>query len=195
MAHRADDIRHDIEDTRAAMTEKLALLEECVRETITGAQASVQEIVKDVGSIVKDVRGTAEDVRGTVEDVKATVDTTLAAVRQGVAGAQSSVEEIAEHVKGTVGDTVATVQRTLDLPRRWSNTRGRCLAGHCWWAICSAAGVVAARRLLAPQGTPRALLQAQRLKGPPMLPGLEAPPHRARRPLIHSRSRGSSAAY
>jgi hypothetical protein len=41
MAQRADDIRHDIEDTRAAMTVKLAILEECVLETVAGAQTSV----------------------------------------------------------------------------------------------------------------------------------------------------------
>jgi hypothetical protein len=44
MAQRADDIRHDIEDTRAAMTAKLAILEERVLETVAGAQASVEKI-------------------------------------------------------------------------------------------------------------------------------------------------------
>jgi len=39
MAQRADDIRHEIAETRAAMTAKLALLEERVRETVAGAQA------------------------------------------------------------------------------------------------------------------------------------------------------------
>jgi hypothetical protein len=128
MAHRADDIRHDIEDTRAAMTEKLAILEGRVWETVAGTQASVEEIVEDVGGIVK-------DVRGTVEDVKATVDTTLAAVRQGVVGVQASVEEIVEHVKGTVGDTIATVQRTFDLPSQveqhpWLMFGGALLVGY-----------------------------------------------------------------
>ena len=42
MAHRADDIRHDIADTRAAMTEKLAMLEERVRQTAAGMQVSVE---------------------------------------------------------------------------------------------------------------------------------------------------------
>jgi uncharacterized protein YoxC len=135
MAHRADDIRHDIEDTRAAMTEKLAILEDRIRETVTGAQASVDGIVEDVGGIVEDVGGIVENVGGIVENVKATVDTTLVAVRQGVAGAQSSVEEIVEHVKGTVGDTVATVQRTFDLPLQvqhhpWPMFGGALLVGY-----------------------------------------------------------------
>jgi ElaB/YqjD/DUF883 family membrane-anchored ribosome-binding protein len=142
MAHRADDLRHDIEDTRAAMTEKLAMLEEHVRETVAGAQASAEEIVEDVGGIVKDVKGTMKDVReivedvgGIVEDVKTTVDTTLAAVRQGVAGAQASVEAIVENVKGTVEDTIATAQRTFDLPSQveqhpWPMFGGALLVGY-----------------------------------------------------------------
>ena len=145
MAQRADDIRHDIEHTRAAMTQKVTILEERVRETAAGVQVSVEKIVEDVGGVVKDVGGIVENVKATVDttlaavrqgaagtqasveemvkdiggmvkDVKATVDTTLAAVRQGVAGTQASVGEMVEHVKGTVGETVATVKRTFDLP-------------------------------------------------------------------------------
>ena len=60
MAHRADDIRHDIADTRAAMTEKLAMLEERVRETIADTQASVEEIVENVQGTVEDTIATAQ---------------------------------------------------------------------------------------------------------------------------------------
>jgi hypothetical protein len=121
MAQRADDIRHDIEDTRAAMTAKLAILEERVLETVTDAQASVEKIMENVGGIV--------------ENVKATVDTTLVAVRQGVAGTQASVEEIVEHMKGTIGDAVATVKHTFDLPAQvehhpWPMLGGALLAGY-----------------------------------------------------------------
>jgi ElaB/YqjD/DUF883 family membrane-anchored ribosome-binding protein len=101
MAHRTDDIRQDIadaqqdiDDTRAAMTEKLEMLEERVWETVEDAQSSVEDMV---------------------ENVKELVDTTVEAVRQGVEGAQATVEDIVENVKETVGDTVATVQRTFDL--------------------------------------------------------------------------------
>jgi len=146
MAQRADHIRHEIADTRAAMTEKLALLEERVQET-----------VEDVGGMVKDVRATVDttlkDVGGMVKDVRATVDTTLAAVRQGVAGAQSSVEEIVEQVKGTLGETAATVQRTLDIPAQmeqhpWSMFGGAVLAGYLlcsWIESYSATGLTEAR--------------------------------------------------
>ena len=64
MAQRADDLRHDIEDTRAAMTTKLAILEERVLETVAGAQTSVAKIMEDVGAIVTDVRGTVEEGSG-----------------------------------------------------------------------------------------------------------------------------------
>jgi len=142
MAHRAEDIRHDIADTRAAMTEKLAMLEERVRETIADTQASAEEIMEDVGGIVKDVKGTMKDVRGIVEnvggivkDVKTTADTTLAAVRQGVAGAQASVEAIVENVQGAVEDTIATAQRIFDLPSQveqhpWPMVGGALLVGY-----------------------------------------------------------------
>jgi ElaB/YqjD/DUF883 family membrane-anchored ribosome-binding protein len=121
MAQRADDIRHDIEHTRAAMTQKVTILEERVRETAADVQVSVEKIVEDVGDIV--------------ENVKATVDTTLAAVRQGVAGTQASVGEMVEHVKGTVEDTVATVKRTFDLPSQteqhpWPMVGGAVLVGY-----------------------------------------------------------------
>ena len=83
MAQRADDIRHDIEHTRAAMTQKVTILEERVRETAAGVQVSVEKIVEDVGDIVENVRAT---------------DTTLAAVRQGTAGTQASVEEMVKDI-------------------------------------------------------------------------------------------------
>jgi hypothetical protein len=90
-----DDACHAIEDTRAAMTEKLDILEARVRETVEGAQSSVEEIV---------------------ETVKDMVDTTVEAVKQGVEGAQSTVEVIVETVKGPVGETVETIKRTFDVP-------------------------------------------------------------------------------
>ena len=157
MAQRADDIRHDIEHTRAAMTQKVTILEERVRETAAGVQVSVEKIVEDVGDIVENVRATVDttlaavrqgaagtqasveemvkDVGGMVKEVRATVDTTLVAVRQGVAGTQASVGEMVEHVKGTVEDTVATVKRTFDLPSQteqhpWPMVGGAVLVGY-----------------------------------------------------------------
>lgn len=121
MADRADDRPQDIddtcqgiEDTRAAMTTKLDILESRVWETVEGAQSSVEDLV---------------------ENVKDMVDTTVEAVRQGVDGAQSTVEEIVETVKETVGDTVETVKRSLDIPYQvnqhpWLMVGGATLAGY-----------------------------------------------------------------
>jgi ElaB/YqjD/DUF883 family membrane-anchored ribosome-binding protein len=121
MVYRADDMQQDIddachaiEDTRAAMTEKLDILETRVRETVEGAQSSVEDIV---------------------ETVKDMVDMTVEAVKQSVDGAQSTVEEIVETVKETVGDTVETVKRTFDLPYQvdqhpWLMVGGATLAGY-----------------------------------------------------------------
>jgi ElaB/YqjD/DUF883 family membrane-anchored ribosome-binding protein len=109
-----DDACHALEDTRAAITEKLDILETRVRETVEGAQSSVEEIV---------------------ENVKDIVDTTVEAVRQGVEGAQTTVEGVVETVKDTVGETVETVKRTLDVPYQvdqhpWLMFGGAALAGY-----------------------------------------------------------------
>ena len=173
MVQRADDIRHEIADTRAAMTEKLILLEERFQETVEG-----------VGGIVEDVGGIVKDVGSMVKDAKATVGTTLAAVRQGVAGAQSSVEEIVEQVKDTLGETAATVQRTFDLPAQveqhpWSMFGGALLAGYLLGSWSE---------------SPRLL--AQRRRGPPRLSGvLAATPQCQRWSVLHRRNRGSPATY
>jgi len=201
MAQKADDIRHDIEHTRAAMTEKLTIVEERVRETAAGVQVSVEKIVEDVGGIVENVKATVDttlaavrqgaagtqasveemvkDVGGMVKDVKATVDTTLVAVRQGVAGTQASVGEMVEHVKGTVGDTVAMVKRTFDLPSQteqhpWPMVGGAVLVGYMlgrWGGGHPSAAGPTVERAT----------EASR-------PG--SPPPRARRPPVQSRSRG-----
>ena len=108
------DTQGDIEDTRSAMTEKLEMLEERVRETVEDAQSSVEEIV---------------------ENVRDTVDTTVAAVKQTVEGAQASVEDMVENVRGTVGETVATVRHTFDVHHQaeqhpWLMVSGSLLVGY-----------------------------------------------------------------
>lgn len=108
------DTQGDIEDTRSAMTEKLEMLEERVRETVEDAQSSVEEIV---------------------ENVRGTVDTTVAAVKQTVEGAQVSVEDMVENVRGAVGETVATVRHTFDVHHQveqhpWLMVSGSLLVGY-----------------------------------------------------------------
>lgn len=121
MDQRTDDIqqsiaatRQNIEDTRLAMTEKLEMLEERVRETVEGAASTVEDIVGNV---------------------KETVDTTVEAVKQTVEETKSSVEGIVENVKGTVGETVESVKHTFDLSyqvnqRPWLMVGGAVVAGY-----------------------------------------------------------------
>ena len=101
MDQRTDDLqqniaetRHDIEETRASMTEKLELLEERVRDTLEETKTAVDDIV---------------------ENVKGTVDETVDAVRETVDGAKSTVENIVENVKETMDDTVTKVKQSFDL--------------------------------------------------------------------------------
>jgi len=69
---RPDEIRHQIEETRSSLTEKLETLEHEVKETVRGATDAV------VGT-VQSVRSTVES---TVEAVKGTVESTLESVRR-----------------------------------------------------------------------------------------------------------------
>jgi ElaB/YqjD/DUF883 family membrane-anchored ribosome-binding protein len=88
------ETRHDIEETRASMTEKLELLEERVRDTLDETRTAVGDIV--------------ENVKGTVEE-------TVGAVKETVDGAKSTVENIVENVKDTMDDTVTKVKQSFDL--------------------------------------------------------------------------------
>jgi ElaB/YqjD/DUF883 family membrane-anchored ribosome-binding protein len=101
MDHRADDLqqtieetRHDIEETRASMSEKLELLEERVRDTLEETKTAVDDIV---------------------ENVKDTVGETVEAVKETVDGAKSTVENIVENVKETMDDTVTMVKQSFDI--------------------------------------------------------------------------------
>jgi ElaB/YqjD/DUF883 family membrane-anchored ribosome-binding protein len=88
------DTRHDIEETRASMNEKLELLEERVRDTLEETKIAVDDIV---------------------ENVKGTVEVTVDAVKETVDGAKSTVENIVENVKDTMNETVTKVKRSVDL--------------------------------------------------------------------------------
>jgi ElaB/YqjD/DUF883 family membrane-anchored ribosome-binding protein len=77
MDRREDDLRQDIEDTRAAMTEKIELIEERVQETIAGAKSTVESAMqgfKQVQETVEQAKSTADSI---IESVKGTVDETI----------------------------------------------------------------------------------------------------------------------
>jgi hypothetical protein len=101
MDQRADDHQptieetgHDREETRASMSDKLALLEERVRDTVEETKTAMGDIV---------------------ENVKGTVNETLGTVRETIDGTQSTVEHIVENVKGTMDETVTRVKQAFDI--------------------------------------------------------------------------------
>jgi ElaB/YqjD/DUF883 family membrane-anchored ribosome-binding protein len=68
-------MRHQMEETRAALTEKLETLEHQVVGTVKGATTAVSEAVENVKGVVEDTVGTVKSsVQETVETVKSTFD-------------------------------------------------------------------------------------------------------------------------
>jgi uncharacterized protein YjbJ (UPF0337 family) len=111
---RITETRHDIEKTRASMTEKLELLEERVQDTVEGAKTTVEDIM---------------------ENVKGTVDETVGTVKETVGDARSTVEDIVGNVKDTMDDTVTMVKQAFDLQyqmeqRPWLLLSGSVLVGY-----------------------------------------------------------------
>ena len=82
MDQRESDIRQDIEGTRAAMAEKIGLVEERVQETAAEVKSTVDSAMEGF----KQVQGTVEEAR-------------------------SSIDRLIESVKGTVNDMVDSVKQ------------------------------------------------------------------------------------
>lgn len=101
-------------DARTAITEKLEVLEERVRETL-----------QDTRSVVEDI----------VENVRGTVDDTVGTVKETVDQARSTVDSLVENVKDTVDSTATMVQQSFDIQyqmeqRPWLVLGGAVLAGY-----------------------------------------------------------------
>jgi ElaB/YqjD/DUF883 family membrane-anchored ribosome-binding protein len=109
-----EETRHDIEDKRTSMSEKLELLEERVRDTLQETRSAVE---------------------GIVENVKETVDETVVVVKETVEGARSTVDNLVENVKGTMDDTAVMVKQSFDLyyqveQRPWLMVGGSVMVGY-----------------------------------------------------------------
>jgi ElaB/YqjD/DUF883 family membrane-anchored ribosome-binding protein len=76
-------IRHQMEETRTSLTEKLETLEQKVVDTVQGATTAVSETVQNV----------KDSVQETVSTVKDTVEGTVCAVKESVAGGVETVKE------------------------------------------------------------------------------------------------------
>jgi len=93
MDKESDVIKHQMEHTRAALTDKLELLEHQVTDTVTGA---------------------AE----TVEKVRQTVTDTMHGATETVASVKQCFEDTVASVRDTVRETAETVGETLDVRRQ-----------------------------------------------------------------------------
>jgi ElaB/YqjD/DUF883 family membrane-anchored ribosome-binding protein len=77
MPQKESDIRQDIEGTRAAMTEKIEMVEERMQETMEGARSTVDSAMhgfKQIQETVEKAKSTADSI---IESVKSTVDETI----------------------------------------------------------------------------------------------------------------------
>lgn len=76
-------IKQNIEETRAAMTEKIEKIEGRVHETMEGTKSTIDSIVNNINR-----------VKDTMEETKSVVDTSIDTLRQ-------AVDETVERVKST----------------------------------------------------------------------------------------------
>lgn len=78
-------IRQQMDDSRAALTEKLGLLEEKVSETVQSATATVAETVQNAtASVAETVDSVKGAVQGTVDSVRHSVEDTVASVSEAL---------------------------------------------------------------------------------------------------------------
>ncbi len=88
MADESDEpevIRQQMDESRAALTEKLGLLEEKVTETVQSATASVTETVQNAtASVTETVDSVKDAVQGTVDTVRHSVEDTVVSVSEAL---------------------------------------------------------------------------------------------------------------
>jgi len=83
MENKPEVIRHEMQQTRSSLTEKLEALEQHVLGTVQSATSAVQETVANV----KDA------VQGTVSTVKDSIDETMCTVKTSIEGTVDNVKE------------------------------------------------------------------------------------------------------
>ena len=103
-----EEIQLQIDESRAALNEKLELLEGKVADTVQAATASVAEAT---ASVVETVNNATASVSETVGNVNAAVQGTV------------------ETVRNSVSETVASVKETFDLPEQVRKYPWHMLAG------------------------------------------------------------------
>ena len=76
MDHRVDEIRRDIENTRAAMTEKVAMVAGRAQETMEAVKSTADRAMAGFKQVQETVEGAKSAVNTVVESVKLTVEET-----------------------------------------------------------------------------------------------------------------------
>ena len=76
MDHKVDDIRRDIEGTRAAMTEKVGMVAERAQETMEAVKSTADRAMAGFKQVQETVEGAKSAVNTVVESVKLTVEET-----------------------------------------------------------------------------------------------------------------------
>lgn len=124
MDKESDVIKHQMEHTRSALTDKLEALEHQVTDTVTGA---------------------AE----TVEKVRQTVQETVSGAKETVANMQHAFQDTVDSVKESVRETAESVSETLDLRKQvqkhpWAMMAGATAVGFGVGVLVSRVDVPAA---------------------------------------------------
>jgi ElaB/YqjD/DUF883 family membrane-anchored ribosome-binding protein len=111
MDKESDVIKHQMEHTRAALTDKLELLEHQVTDTVTEAADTVEKVRHTVQDTVSEATQTVEKVRQTFQD-------TVSGAAEKVASMKHAVRDTVESVRESVRETAAAVSETLDIRKQ-----------------------------------------------------------------------------
>jgi len=111
MDKESDLIKHQMEHTRAALTDKLEILEHQVTDTVTGAAETVEKVRHTVQDTVSEAAETVEKVRHAVQE-------TVSGAAESVASMKHAFQETVDSVRESVRETAETVSETLDVRKQ-----------------------------------------------------------------------------
>ena len=132
----SDVIKHQMEHTRSALTDKLELLEHQVTDTVTGAAETVEKVRHTVQETMS---GAAE----TVEKVRHAVQETVSGAAETVASMKHAFQDTVESVRESVRETTATVTESLDVRKQVQKHPWAMMAGAT--AVGFGVGILASR--------------------------------------------------
>src|SRR6185295_16416178 len=142
MDKESDLIKHQMEHTRAALTDKIELLEHQVADTVTGAAETVEKVRSTVQDTVHDAAQTVEKVRNAVQE-------TVSGAAESVASMKHALQETVDSVRESVRETAETVSETLDVRKQverhpWAMMAGATAVGFGVGVLVSRVDVPAA---------------------------------------------------